>query len=94
MSAALKYAIIQTLAIPTEELFDSERDHIEPQAQYITASQSEDIYNLLTETKSDREKFLNYMKASSIETILAADLNRAMIALKKKMQPRQPGSDG
>ena len=30
MSAALKYAIIQTLAIPTEELLDSERDHIEP----------------------------------------------------------------
>ena len=30
MSAALKYAIIQAFSIPTEELLDSERDHIEP----------------------------------------------------------------
>jgi hypothetical protein len=33
MSAALKYAIIQAFSIPTEELLDSEKDHIEPTAK-------------------------------------------------------------
>ena len=39
MSAAFKYAIIQTFAIPTEELIDSERDHNEPAVEFITAEQ-------------------------------------------------------
>jgi hypothetical protein len=95
MSAALKYAIIQTLSIPTEELFDSERDHIEPQAQYITADQTIQVNDLIKETGSDLTKFLKYMKAESVETILAADLNKALVALNKKKQPpRSPGAEG
>jgi hypothetical protein len=94
MSAALKYAIIQTLSIPTEELFDSERDHIEPQAQYITADQTIQVNDLIKETGSDLTKFLKYMKAESVETILSADLNKALVALNKKKQPRTPGEDG
>jgi hypothetical protein len=94
MSAALKYAIIQTLAIPTEELFDSERDHIEPQAQYITAEESEKIRALIDETKSNLAAFLKYANATSIETIYAADLQRALVALNKKKQPRAPGVEG
>lgn len=95
MSAALKYAIIQTLAIPTEELLDSERDHLEPQAQYITAEQVEQVNNLIKETNSNLPAFLKYVKSESVETILSSDLDRAMIALNKKKQPqRQPGEEG
>jgi hypothetical protein len=44
MSAALKYAIIQAFSIPTEELIDSEKDHIEPapKAQKPVTVQSQD----------------------------------------------------
>ena len=43
MSAALKYAIIQAFSIPTEELLDSERDHIEPKPKQKPATvQSKD----------------------------------------------------
>ena len=38
MSAALKYAIIQAFSIPTDELLDSERDHIEPKHKLKPAS--------------------------------------------------------
>ena len=41
MSAALKYAVIQTLAIPTKELIDSEQDHHEPDKKPPTAPKAE-----------------------------------------------------
>jgi len=65
MSAALKYAIIQTFSIPTEELVDSERDHIEPATgepeQFINIDQCIEIQDLINETKSDAAKFLKYV---------------------------------
>ncbi len=92
MSAALKYAIIQALSIPTEELIDSERDHLEPQAQYITTDQAIQINDLIKETGSKLDGFLKYIKAESVETILASDYQKAIIALNKKKQ-RQPGDE-
>lgn len=41
MSGALKYAIIQTLSIPTEELIDSERDTHEPAAKASPKSEKQ-----------------------------------------------------
>ena len=96
MSAALKYAIIQTFAIPTEELIDSERDHPEPAAAFITAEQVNEINRLLTDTASDTKGFLKYAGAESVDKILVANYNKVLIALnkKKKSAPmRQPGED-
>jgi hypothetical protein len=63
-------------------------------SEYITIDQATEINDLIKETNSNREKFLKYMKASSVETIMAADYNRAKIALENKRAPRQPGEDG
>lgn len=96
MSAALKYAIIQTLAIPTEELVDSERDHIEPQQQYISTDQAIVINDLIKETESKMDAFLKYVKAESVDKILSTDYNKAVVALNKKKKaepPREPGED-
>ena len=96
MSAALKYAIIQTFAIPTEELIDSERDHNEPSVEFITIDQAVEIDKLLTETGSDGKRFLKFIGADSIDKILAAHYAKAIAALKakqKKKPMREPGDD-
>ena len=96
MSAALKYAIIQTFAIPTEELIDSERDHNEPAVEFITAEQVSELKGLLTETVSDAAKFLKFIGAESVDKILAAHYSKALTALKAKKEKkpaRQPGDD-
>ena len=84
MSAAFKYAIIQTFAIPTEELIDSERDHPEPAVEFITVDQAVEIDGLITETGSDGKKFLKFIGADSIDKILAAHYAKAIAALKAK----------
>jgi hypothetical protein len=62
---------------------------------YITADQAIQINDLLKETGSKTDAFLKYMKADSVEKILAADYNRALIALnKKRLAQRQPGEEG
>lgn len=96
MSAALKYAIIQTFAIPTEELIDSERDHNEPAVEFINPSQSEEIYQWINDTDSDAAKFLKFIKAESVEQILKEHYSKAISALKAKKEKkpaRQPGDE-
>lgn len=96
MSAALKYAIIQIFAIPTEELIDSERDHHEPLTEYITVDQQTEINDLIQETGADLPKFLKYIGAESVDKIASANYNKALTALKakqKKATQREPGSD-
>lgn len=97
MSAALKYAIIQTFAIPTEELLDSERDHNEPAVEFINAESVAIINDLLKETGSDAAKFLKFIGAESVEKILVAHYSKALMAFKAKKEKkpaREPGEDG
>ena len=96
MSAAFKYAIIQTFAIPTEELIDSERDHNEPAVEFITIDQASEIKNLINETGSSVAKFTDYMGAESVEKILASNFAKAIAALKAKKTKkpmRETGDD-
>ena len=68
----------------------------EPAVEFITPSQSEEIYNWLKETGSDTAAFLKFIKGESIEKILAADYAKAIAALKakqKKKPMREPGDD-
>ncbi len=64
MSAALKYAIIQVLSIPTEELLDSERDHIEPQSETKSAPKAKpaakpkSLKEVEAIVKAESEKYL------------------------------------
>ena len=95
MSAALKYAIIQIFAIPTEELIDSERDNHEPALEFITTDQAIELNDLIKETGADSTKFLKYIGAESVEKIPAAIYGKALIALnKKKKDMRKTGQEG
>ena len=65
-------------------------------AEYITPSQSEEIYNWLKETGSDTAAFLKFIGAESVDKILAAHYAKALTALKAKKEKkpaREPGSD-
>jgi hypothetical protein len=89
-----RYTLLALTGLATHEMDD---DGIEAGAtpEYITADQSIQITDLIKETGSKVDAFLKYMKAESVETILAADYNKAIIALnKKKKQPqREPGDE-
>jgi hypothetical protein len=88
-----RYTLLALTGLATHDM-DDDSNGAGAGPEYITADQAIQINDLLKETGSDIHKFLKYMKAESVETILAADLNRALIALNKKKQPREPGSDG
>ena len=50
----------------------------------ITAEQAEQLRTLMTETKTNEAKFLNWLAAPSIEEVPAANFARAMRALEEK----------
>jgi hypothetical protein len=89
-----RYTLLALTGLATHEMDD---DGIEAGVtpEYITADQSIQITDLIKETGSKVDAFLKYMKAESVETILAADYNKAIIALnkKKKSPQREPGAD-
>jgi hypothetical protein len=63
--------------------------------EYITADQAIQINDLIKETGSKTDAFLKYMKAETIEQMLAADYQKAIMALSKKKKPqREPGEEG
>jgi hypothetical protein len=65
-------------------------------SEYISTSQSEEIHNWLEKTGSDSALFLKFIKAESVEKILATDYSKALTALKAKKdkKPRTPGEEG
>lgn len=58
------------------------------EVEYITEKQLSTIIDFINEKEVDQTKFLKYMKAESLETILARDFNKAVNALKKKKPVR------
>lgn len=83
MSAAFKYALLQTLCIPTEEHIDSEADQPDTSGVFISSEQSAELMALIDSKKVDAAKFLAYMKVGKVDEILAKDFDRALSVLKK-----------
>lgn len=83
MSAAYKYAIFQTLAVPTEEHVDSEKDSPEP-APNITADQALYINDLMKEVEADEKKFLKFFKVACVEDLPAPKYGQAVTMLEQK----------
>ena len=62
--------------------------------EYINEKQISSIVDFINEKEANQTLFLKYMKAESLETILASDFGKAIKALKAKKKPmREPGSD-
>jgi len=65
------------------------------QSAYITEKQLSTISDFIDEKAVDKVKFLAYMKAESLETLLASDYGKAVASLKaKKKVVCEPGEEG
>ena len=67
--------------------------------KYISDTQKSTIVDMINDTGTDEKKFLEYLKAESIDLIPEAKFNVAMVALKAKKskgqkKERVPGEDG
>lgn len=80
---------------------DQDDDGRESEAEYITAEQAAEVKKLITETNANQSELLKFVKAESVEKILASqykplisEFNRKKdIINKKKAAGREPGSD-
>jgi hypothetical protein len=61
--------------------------------EYITEEQAKQINDLIRLTGSKLDAFLKYVKAESVDKILASDHGKAITALNEKKQ-RIPGAEG
>lgn len=76
-----RYTLLALTGLATHDMDD---DSGKTKIEYITTDQQTEINDMITDTESSLEKFLSYMKAESIETILAKDYQKAINALKAK----------
>jgi hypothetical protein len=89
-----RYTLLALTGLATHDMDDDGKE-TGAGPQYVSVDQATELNDLIKETNSNQDKFLKYMKASSIETILAADYQKAIVALNKKKQPeRVPGAEG
>jgi len=81
ISYAMKYALLKVFNIETGESEESRHDQ---KPEYINDDQATQIANLITESNSDRIKFLKYIGATSIEKITQKNYQKAVDALEAK----------
>lgn len=85
---ARRYALAAMVGVAPEDDDGNAASHQEKTAPppKVTAKQAADLEALLSETESDRDGFLNWLKTDAIENIPAKDFQRAVKALEKKRQ--------
>jgi hypothetical protein len=87
VGAALTFAKRQSLSAAlgiTTTDDDTDAQHVSPQT--ISEDAAIEIEELITETGSNRERFLDFMGVRSVPEIRAADYQRAIHALKRKQE--------
>ena len=89
MSAAYKYAAMQTFCIPTEGDNDADSTTHEVASGRITAEQEQELQRLADDVGADLRKFCEYFKISSLKDIPAAHFGKAKAALEAKRKPAQ-----
>lgn len=92
-SYARKYAMNGLFAIDDTKDADASNKHEDvascpasPPAEFITADQAATINDKVRATGSDSEKFLKYMNAETVDTILTKDYQKAISALNAKKE--------
>lgn len=90
MSIAHKYALLQAMMIPTEDMADPDADNPElGQIEYLTPEQVKELDALLTETGADKARFLKHAKAERLEGIQACYFEDARQAILKAAEARK-----
>jgi len=67
-------------------LYDKTQSNVEDVIEVITIDQATVIHDLIAETGTDKDKFLQWLKVESIQKIPAAHYNAAIAALNKKKE--------
>ena len=83
-SYARKYALAGLLCLDASE--DSDSHQARHTVQVITATQAKKLESLLTQTSSDKGKFLNWLGVDKVEDIPKIDFIKAKTVLENKMQ--------
>jgi len=87
-----RYLTCMIFNIPTG---DDDDGNAASRVEYINEKQVSSIVDFINQKEADQTKFLKYMKAKSLKTILARDFGKAIAALKAKKNPtREPGEEG
>jgi len=81
LSMATKYAMLKILSIETGESEESRQDQ---KPIYISDDQVIELDDLIKETKSDKQKFLDYLKVKSVDRIPDKQYQVAKAALENK----------
>lgn len=85
MSAAYKYACMQTFCIPTEGNNDIETAHHEVESDLpLTTEQAVEIDLLIAEVGANKQSFLAYMKVDDVRKIKASNYESAKSLLEMK----------
>jgi hypothetical protein len=79
-----RYTILALTGLATHDMDDDGKAGEEP--EYVKPDQVIQINDLLTETKSDKAKFLKFMEAESVEKIPAGKYGKAIAMLNKKKE--------
>lgn len=93
MSAAYKYAAMQTFCIPTEGDNDADATTHEIVSGKITEQQERELQTLASEVGADLKKFCAYFKIGSLKDIQAGHFDRAKAALEAKRKPTEELKD-
>lgn len=89
-----RYTLLALTGLATHDM-DDDSAGAGAAPEYISADQAIQINDLIKETASDAAGFLKYMGAASVDQILSAHYNKALMALnKKKNAKRTPGQEG
>ena len=83
-SYARKYALAGLLCLDASE--DSDAHQARHAVQVITAPQAKKLESLLTQTNSDKNKFLNWLGVDKVEDVPKIDFAKAKSALENKIQ--------
>jgi len=83
-SYARKYALAGLLCLDASE--DSDAHQARHAVQVITATQAKKLESLLTQTNSDKEKFLKWLGVDKVEDIPKIDFMKAKTVLENKIQ--------
>lgn len=87
-----RYTLLALTGLATHDMDDD--GNVTDEIEYINKKQISSIIDYIYEKEADQTKFLKYMNAESLKTILASDFDKAIKALKAKKKPeREPGDE-
>jgi hypothetical protein len=85
MSIALKYALLQTFLIPTEDDKDPDANTHDLKSAFITADQAKTLSAMIELSETDSARFLGYFKIGAVAQLPVSRFDEAIKMLNAKL---------